>query len=211
MREISRTIGFANIVIIIISIRTNLIVQCSLSFTTKHYLNFSQWLFSFSPWYHRSPLISQVAATLLSRRAASRPNCGNSSPPCLRFQLISFKLGFGRLGKFTIINWMCHLHLFLLTVDSVFPIRTSHEELLLANKLAPLRAAGRPVYNNKWSFQHSNTLHNYHPHTLSIFVKMVKFCTSCTNWLPWELLGDPFITTSDRFNFQCLNSLRFFV
>ena len=90
--------------IVIISIRTNLIVQCSLSFTTKHYLNFSQWLFSFSPWYHRSPLISQVAAILLSRQAASRPNCGNSSPPCLRFQLISFKLGFGRLGKFTIIN-----------------------------------------------------------------------------------------------------------
>ena len=104
MREISRTIGFASIVIIIISIRTNLIVQCSLSFTTKHYLNFSQWLFSFSPWYHRSPLISQVAATLLPRRAASEPSCGTSSPPCLRFQLISFTLGFGRLGKFTIIN-----------------------------------------------------------------------------------------------------------
>ena len=105
MREIGRTIGFANIVIIIISIRTNLIVQCSLSFTTKHYSNFSQWLFSFSPWYHRSPLISQVAAILLSiRRAASEPNCGSSSPPCLIFQLISFTLGFGRLGKFTIIN-----------------------------------------------------------------------------------------------------------
>ena len=118
MREIGRTIGFANIVIIIISIRTNLIVQCSLSFTTKHYLNFSQWLFSFSPWYHRSPLISQVAATLLSRRAASRPNCGNSSPPCLRFQLISFKLGFGRLGKFTIINGAIFISLnnFLLTI-----------------------------------------------------------------------------------------------
>ena len=149
MRESGRTIGFANIVIIIISIKTNLIVQCSLSFTPKHYFDFSELLFSFSPWYHRSHLISQVAATLLPRRAASEPNCGTSSPPCLRFQSISFTLGFGRLGKFTIINWMCHLHLFLLTVDSVFPIRTSHEELLLANKLAPLRAAGRPVYNNK--------------------------------------------------------------
>ena len=155
MWEIGLTIGFANIVIIIISIRTNLIVQCSLSFTTKHYSNFSQWLFSFSPWYHRSPLISQVAAILLSRQAASQPNCGTSSPPCLIFQLISFTLGFGRLGKFTIINWMFHLHLFgQLFVDScVIPIRTSHEELLLANKLAPLRAAGLPIYNNKWSFQ----------------------------------------------------------
>ena len=37
MREIGRTIGFANIVIIIISIRTNLIVQYSLSSTSKHH------------------------------------------------------------------------------------------------------------------------------------------------------------------------------
>ena len=118
MRESGRTIGFANIVIIIISIRTNLIVQYSLAFTTKHYLNFSQWLFSFSPWYHRSPLISQVVATLLSRRAASEPNCGTSSPPCLIFQLLSFTLGFGRLGKFTIINCAIFITLtnFLLTI-----------------------------------------------------------------------------------------------
>ena len=98
--------------------KTNLFAQCSLSFTPKHYSNFSQWLFSFSPWYHRSPLISQVAAILLSRQAASQPNCGTSSPPCLRFQSISFTLGFGRLGKFTIINCAIFISLnnFLLTI-----------------------------------------------------------------------------------------------